>query len=54
LNVCNLSPLEEALHSKREDLVSSLILIIKLLKLSSDSMIIGGGFGGLITVDVCG
>lgn len=54
LNVCNFRPLVEALHSKREDLVSSLILIKKLLKFSSDSMNIGGGFGRLITVGVCG
>lgn len=53
LKICNFRPLVEALHSKRENLVSSLILIIKLLKFSSDSMNISGGFGGLISIGVC-
>lgn len=52
LNACNFRPLVEALHSKREFLVSSLILTINSMKFSSDSINIGGGFGGLVTVDV--
>lgn len=52
LNACNFRPLVEALHSKREFLVSSLILTINSLKFSSDSINIGGGFEGLVTVDI--